>query len=370
MVSGMSTTKSPLISFSLLCQLSIRLVSFNITQNTMPSSITPYQPYIDRYVEGPASGPTATDIVNDLGLVGKLQDKVILITGASAGLGQETARALHTTGAKLYLTFRDKARGQAVAEDLISKNPNGQKPVLIEMELANLESVRKAAKEFLSQEMRLDILINNAGIMAVPEGRTADGFEMHLGTNHFGHFLLFQLLKPTLLASGTADSPSRVINLSSAGHKAAGVFFDDLDLTEQGYNPMAAYAQSKTANIYLANSIDRKYGSSGLRAVSVHPGMIFTTQLGRHMSPEEIAGFAPMASFARSAEQGAATTVWAALSPHFDTQGGVYLADAGVSSVAAADEHFASNGYAPHAFDEEAEEKLWKLSFGAVGLKE
>jgi len=98
--------------------------------------------------------------------------------------------------------------------------------------------------------------------------------------------------------------------------------------------------------------------------------MIFTTQLGRHMSVEEIAGFAPMASFARSAEQGAATTVWAALSPYFDTKGGVYLADAGVSGVAAADEHFAGNGYAPHAFDQEAEEKLWKLSFGAVGLDE
>jgi hypothetical protein len=118
-----------------------------------------------------------------------------------------------------------------------------------------------------------------------------------------------------------------------AAHKAAGIFFDDLDLSKQGYDPMVAYAQSKTANIYMANSIDRKYGAAGLRAVSVHPGMIFTTQLGRHMSPEELAGFAPMAAFARSAEQGAATTVWAALSPHFDTQGGVYLADAGVSSM-------------------------------------
>jgi NAD(P)-dependent dehydrogenase (short-subunit alcohol dehydrogenase family) len=238
------------------------------------------------------------------------------------------------------------------------------------MELANLDSVRNAAKEFLIQEKRLDILINNAGIMAVPEGRTVDGFEMHLGTNHFGHFLLFQLLKSTLLASGTVSTPSRVVNLSSAGHKAAGIFFDDLDLSKQGYDPMVAYAQSKTANIYMANSIDRKYGAAGLRAVSVHPGMIFTTQLGRHMSPEELAGFAPMAAFARSAEQGAATTVWAALSPHFDTQGGVYLADAGVSSIATANEHFAGNGYAPHTFNEEAEEKLWKLSFSAVGLEE
>ncbi|KAI4724712.1 NAD(P)-binding protein [Aureobasidium sp. EXF-10728] len=336
----------------------------------MPASTIPYQPYADRYLGGPASGPTAEDIVNDLGLVGKLQDKVILITGASAGIGQETARVLHSTGAKLYLTFRDKTRGQAVVEDLVSRNPNGQKPVLIEMELANLASVRNAAKEFLDKEKQLDILITNAGIMAVPEGRTVDGFEIQLGTNHFGHFLFFQLLKPTLLASGTVNSPSRVVTVSSAGHKACGILFDDLDLTKQGYHPMMAYGQSKTANIYMANYIDRHYAASGLRAVSVHPGLIFDTQLGRHMSPEQLEGFAPLAPFARSVEQGAATTVWGALCPHFDKQGGVYLVDAGVSSVAAEDEPLGGSGHAPHAFDEEAEEKLWKLSLTAVGLEE
>jgi hypothetical protein len=165
--------------------------SSQVPESAMSASTTPYQPYADRYIDGPASGPTAADIVNDLSLIGKLHDKVILSTGASAGLGQETARVLHTTGAKLYLTFRDKARGQAVAGDLMSRNPGGKKPVLIEMELANLESVRQAAKQFLGQEKRLDILINNAGIMAGSEGRTVDGFEMHLGTHHFGHFLLF-----------------------------------------------------------------------------------------------------------------------------------------------------------------------------------
>jgi hypothetical protein len=115
----------------------------------MSASTTPYQPYADRYIDGPASGPTAIDIINDLGLIGKLQDKVILTTGGSAGLGQDTARALHITGAKLYLTFRDKARGQAVAEDLQSRNPDGQKHVLIEMELANLESVKMRPRSSL-----------------------------------------------------------------------------------------------------------------------------------------------------------------------------------------------------------------------------
>ncbi|KAI5194260.1 hypothetical protein AUEXF2481DRAFT_34137 [Aureobasidium subglaciale EXF-2481] len=154
------------------------------------------------------------------------------------------------------------------------------------------------------------------------------------------------------------------------GPKAGGVFLDDLDLSKQGYNPMVAYAQSKTATIHLANSIDRHYSALGIRAVSVHPGMIFETSLGRHMSQEELAEFAPMAPFARPLAQGAATTVWAALEPHFDKQGGVYLAETGVSSAAKEDEHFAGPGYAPHAFDETAEEKLWRLSFAAVGLKD
>ncbi|KAH0149943.1 hypothetical protein KCU67_g10864, partial [Aureobasidium melanogenum] len=112
----------------------------------MPSSNSPYQPYAQRYVDGPASGPTAAEIVKDLGLEGKLQDKVILITGASAGLGHETARALHTAGAKLYLTGRNLSKGQAVADELMASNPSGQKPILIGLELDNLESVRKAAK--------------------------------------------------------------------------------------------------------------------------------------------------------------------------------------------------------------------------------
>lgn len=339
----------------------------------MPAPTNPFQPYADRYLDyssGNDARPTALDVVKDLNLVDKLQDKVVLITGASAGLGSETARALHATGAKLYLTFRDKARGEAIAEELMVSNPHGKRPILIEMELASLESVRRAAKQFIDQEKRLDILINNAGIMAVPEGYTVDGFETQLGVNHFGHFLFFQLLKPVLLASGTSESPSRVITLSSAGHKANGMLFEDLDMSKQGYQPMIAYAQSKTANIYMANSIERHYGARNLRGLSVHPGLIFTTQLGRHMSAEEMEAFAPMAHLARSPEQGAATSVWAALSPHFDSRGGLYLADAGVSSPAGEDENFGGPGYAPHAYDEDAEEKLWKLSYKAVGLQD
>ncbi|KAK6000876.1 hypothetical protein QM012_002959 [Aureobasidium pullulans] len=199
-----------------------------------------------------------------------------------------------------------------------------------------------------------------------------DGGEMEMmpcWASTTSDIFLFQLLKPILRATESSDSPSRVVSVSSAGHKAAGIFFDDLDLSKQGYNPMLAYAQSKTAKIYLANPFDRRYGQSGLRAVSVHPGTIFTTQIGRPMSAEELEQLAPMAPFARSAEQGAATTIFAALSSHSVKEGGIYLADAGVSAAAAEDEPFAGPGYAPHAYDEESEEKLWKLSLAAVGLE-
>ncbi|CAD0115415.1 unnamed protein product [Aureobasidium uvarum] len=339
----------------------------------MPAPSHPFQPYADRYLDHASAGdvkPTALQIVRDLELVDKLQEKVILITGTSAGLGLETARALHATGANLYLTFRNKAKVEAIVKELMASNPQGQLPTLIEMELSSLDSVRQAAKQFLDQQKRLDILVNNAGIMGVPEGRTVDGFEKQLGTNHFGHFLLFQLLKPVLLASGTAGSPSRVITLSSAAHKASGIFFDDLDLTKHGYNPMLAYAQSKTANMYMANSIDRHYGAQNLRGLSVHPGLIITTELARDLSDEDKQMFASIAHVARSAEQGAATTVWAALSPHFNDHGGVYIADVGVSGPVAEDEILVGPGYATHAYDEEAEEKLWKLSYQAVGYDE
>ena len=339
----------------------------------MPAPSHPIQPYADRYLDHTTSGdarPTALEIVQDLNLKDKLQDKVILITGTSAGLGLETARALHLTGAKLYIPYRNRTKGEAIVTELMASNPQGQHPVLIEMELASLKSVGQGAKQFLDQSKRLDVLINNAGIMAVPEGRTVDGFEMQLGTNHFGHFLLFQLLKPVLLASGSPESPSRVITLSSAAHKASGIFFDDLDLSKQGYSPLTAYAQSKTANLYMANSIDRHYGSQNLRGLSVHPGLILTTELARHTSDEEKQYFAQMAHVARSSEQGAATTVWAALSPVFNDHGGVYLADVGESGPAVEGEVLVGPGYVPHAYDEEAEERLWKLSYEAVGLRD
>lgn len=157
--------------------------------------------------------PTALEIIQNNGLEGKLQDKVILITGCSSGIGIDTARALSVTGATLYLTARDLKKAEQALGDLIEK-PNVH---LLTLNLNSLASVRACAEEFLSKSSQLNILINNAGVMATPEGRTQDGFETQFGTNHLGHFTLFYLLKPILLASSTPEFNSRVVNVSSRG---------------------------------------------------------------------------------------------------------------------------------------------------------
>lgn len=208
--------------------------------------------------------------------------------------------------------------------------------------------------------------------MATPQGKTASGFETHTGSNHFGHFLLFELLKPVLLSSASPERKSRVINLSSSGHLISPVRFEDIDFAKEGsYNPYVAYGQSKTANIYMANYIDRVYGSQGIRAVSVHPGVILSTELMRHHKVEDLQSIGDPECFQKiecNAGQGAATTVWAALSPYFEDHGGIYLAEVGVAPALGEDEGIGRCGYATYAYDKEAEDRLWEVSLKAVGL--
>ena len=209
--------------------------------------------------------------------------------------------------------------------------------------------------------------------MAAPQGKTVSGFETHMGSNHFGHFLLFELLKPVLLSSASPHRCSRVINLSSSGHLISSVDFEDMFFEKgRAYDPYVAYGQSKTANIWMANYIDRVYGSQGIRAVSVHPGVILSTELMRHQKVEDLLSIGDPAYFQKiecNAEQGAATTVWAALSPHFETHGGMYLAEVGEAPPLAADEGIGRCGYASYAYDQAAEDRLWEVSRQAVGLE-
>jgi NAD(P)-dependent dehydrogenase (short-subunit alcohol dehydrogenase family) len=227
----------------------------------------------------------------------------------------------------------------------------------------------------LQRSKQLNILILNAGIMACPDSRTKDGFETQFGTNHLGHFLLFELLKETLLASSTPAFNSRVVSLSSSGHRQSPILFDDLDLSKGGYEPFKAYGQSKTANIYLANEIERRYGSQGLHATSVMPGGIFT-ELARHVvitDPafvERLMKSDVVKKVMKNAEQGAATTVCAAIGKEWEGKGGKYLEDCRVAPATDPSNTVPmAPGYADHAYDEAAAQKLWDVSLQLVGLE-
>lgn len=348
----------------------------------------PYRPYLELHKEpkGPGDArPDTTQVLKDSDAIGRLKGRNVLITGCSAGIGVETARAMYEAGATVFAAARDMKKLDGVIENIVENaqfNKDGPKPQPIELHLDSLEGVRRGAEEFKSKSSQLHILINNAGVMATPHGITADGVETQIGVNHFAHVLLFQLLKPLLISSAKdSGSPSRVICLSSAGHRFGGLTFTDrksLDAWNkgEGYSKWGSYGSSKTANIYMANAIDRKYGSQGVHAWSVHPGAI-TTELGRHMEQADIDSFGPgafekmMSTTFKSPSQGAATTIWAAVSPHFERKnGGQYLADVGETSLATKDPQQEEASYNAHAYDQEKEDALWEVSCEVVGVQD
>lgn len=234
----------------------------------------------------------------------------------------------------------------------------------------SLTSVREFARAFLSKtNNQLNILINNAGIMAIPEEKTEDGFEKQFGTNHLAHFLLFQLLKPALLASSTPDFNSRVVSVSSMGHRTKDIDLDNIMLENGAYTPYGAYAHSKIGNIYLANEIERRYGSQCLHANSLHPGGIWTG-LQDHLDMSAFAGDPDVLNYMKNAEQGAATTVWAAVAKCWEGCGGKYLDDCQIAPPHPEGGKRLDSGYAPWAYDEEKAKKLWTMSNKLVGLPE
>ncbi|KAH7080608.1 short-chain dehydrogenase/reductase-like protein [Paraphoma chrysanthemicola] len=333
---------------------------------------------MSRYAEahvnpnGPGDArPTAIQIINDEGVQGKLAGKVVVITGTSSGIGIETARALSLTGAKLLLTARDLSKAKTALDGILEPG----RIELVQMDNTSLESVRAAAKTILEKSNnQVNILINNAGIMALPKlEKTKDGFEMQFAVNHLAHFLLFQLLKPAMLASASPEFASRVINLSSSAHHVASINdSSDYNFEHIPYNEWVAYGQSKTANIYMANEIERRYGSRGLHALSLHPGGIFTG-LMQHLDPALLAEMGKddsKAKIMKSPEQGAATTVWAAVGREWEGKGGEYLADCGRTARGKDDHDILGEGFAGHAYDAAREALLWKDSFKLLGLTE
>jgi NAD(P)-dependent dehydrogenase (short-subunit alcohol dehydrogenase family) len=316
--------------------------------------------------------PTAQDILKDEGLEGKLADKVFLVTGASAGLGVETVKVLATTGATIFAAARDLKKAKKALEGI----PGNIQ--LLEVDLASLNSVRAAADRFLAKSSQLNVLVNNAGMTGVPTRTlTADGFEAIFETNYLGeptafhikfdstvtilgHFLLFQLLKPTLLASSSSTFHSRVITLTSSAHRHSPVLFGDYNFENNEYDTLTAYGQAKTATLYMASAIERYYGSQGLHGLAVHPGTV-VTGLTRDMNPamlNQVMSDPSIVHTVKSVPQGAAITVLAAVSGQFEGIGGKYLEDASEGSPGEDRSPFMMAGYASWAFDPEKEDRL------------
>lgn len=336
--------------------------------------------YADAFANpsGPGdSRPTALQIIEDHKLINSWTGRTVLITGGSTGLGLETARALHATGADIYITARTAAKGDVALNDIHQTSPGKGLLATIEMELSSLASVRAAATAFLQQSSTLNISINNAGVMGVPYTLTEDGHESHSAINHLAHFLLTALLLPTLQASSTPTHTSHVINVSSSSHRFAAPSFSNHNppalILPTPYDAQRAYGASKTAQIWHANALERRYGSSGLlHALSVHPGGIYTS-LTRHAAPATMAAFRADTSLNRqmkSAPQGAATSVFAAVSPAWEGKGGVYLADCAETKETRVLDGPMSDGYAPWAFDEVGEARLWEVSVRLTGAGE
>jgi NAD(P)-dependent dehydrogenase (short-subunit alcohol dehydrogenase family) len=298
---------------------------------------------------------TALEIVEGIDLSGK----VCVITGASAGLGRESARALAAAGAHVILAARNSDALDEAAQWVRDEVPGAQTST-VELDLTALSSVRAAATAIREIAPAVHVLMNNAGVMFTPFGRTRDGFELQIGTNHFGHFELTRLLVPQLAAAGGA----RVVILSSAGHVMGDVDFDDPNWERRDYDKFVAYGAAKTANILHAIEADRRLRELGIHAYAVHPGTV-ATSLARYMSRDDFSDLRKLVvdnSTLRgettngrldfsTPEQGAATQVWAAVSPELADRGALYLEDCTVSETGA-----------PYARDEQRAAEWWTLS--------
>ncbi|KAF4907039.1 Retinol dehydrogenase 12 [Colletotrichum fructicola] len=330
-----------------------------------------------RNPQGPGDArPTALQIFEDEGLAGDgLSGKTALVTGANRGIGLETARALHAAGATVYLGVRDIVSGREAIEDIAgtSTPDRGARLQLLEMSLDSLASVCNAAQTFLAKtNNKINILILNAGVMACPKGSTIDGFETHFATNHLGHFLLFRLLQPALIACSSNSFNSRVVSVTSSLHRLGPIDFEDFNYGHLPYHPLRAYARSKTANIYLANEIERRFGDKGLHALSVHPGSVLT-MISRHMEDDPLKvpeGNWEEIRHLKNAAQGAATSVLAAVGAEWEGNGGRYLADCVEQGPAMDLSSQIDTGYAPWALDEEKEARLWGDSCRLVGFED
>jgi NAD(P)-dependent dehydrogenase (short-subunit alcohol dehydrogenase family) len=313
----------------------------------------------------------ATSTTDDV-LAGKdLSGKRVLVTGVSAGLGVETARALAAHGAQVVGTARDLAKAERATAKIRTQAANGGGLELVELDLASLDSVRACADALLADGRPFDAVIANAGVMRTPFGHTVDGFETQFGTNHLGHFVLVNRIASLIGPGG------RLVNVASSGHRYSDVDLDDPYFERTPYEPMIAYGRSKTANILFAVEFDRRHKARGVRATALHPGGIMT-ELGRHLRPGELEATVERINAQLAAEgrppfqfktipQGAATSIWAAFVAPAEEVGGRYCEDCQVSQVTEGPISPVSPGVRPYALDAVHAKALWARSEELVG---
>ena len=284
----------------------------------------------------------------------RLDGKTVVITGCNTGIGRTTALDLSKRGAKIAMACRNLEQTKIVAEEI--RKEGGGKVAIYKLDLANLASVKACAEEIIAKEDKINILINNAGIMLCPELKTEDGFEMQMGTNHLGHFLFTNLLLDKMKAT---NEPGRIVNVSSIGHKGGAIDLDDLHFRKKPYNRLTAYFNSKLANILFTRELAKKLRGSKLSCYVLHPGAV-KTDLTRHMDTWLgffhhifwiLAGF-----FYKDAVQGAQTTIFCAVDESLGSKSGLYYADCAEKTPTEA------------AQDDEMAKKLWEFSVKEVGL--
>ena len=307
---------------------------------------------------------TAEDVTRGVSLEGK----TAIVTGGYSGLGTETVRVLRNAGAEVIVPARNKARAEAALAGIDAR--------VEPMDLLDPASIDAFTRRFLEGGKPLDVLINSAGIMAVPLGRDARGYELQFATNHLGHFQLTTGLLPALRKAGGA----RVVSVSSWGHHFSPVLFDDPHFEARPYDPWVGYGQSKTANVLFALALDERCRSEGVRAFSVHPGGIVDTNLGKHLPKEQMLAMGvideqgnPILDPARNlknVQQGAATQAWCATSRTLDGVGGVYcencdiarLEPEGEATIREFNRLTRHDGVLPYALDLDAAQRLWDMS--------
>ncbi len=278
----------------------------------------------------------------------RLDGATAIVTGGYAGIGLETTRVLAAAGAHVIVPARNRAKANAALAGLANVT-------IDELDLGTPSTIDAFAARFGDRPLQL--LVNNAGIMAAPLSRDSRGLESQLAVNHVGHFRLFARLLPALQRARGA----RVVALSSRGHVRSAFDFEDPNFEHRPYDKMIAYGQSKTANVLFAVEVDRRYQADGIRAFALHPGAILDTDLARNYDPEELKLVVERArrigSF-KTIEQGAATTIWCATSPQLEGLGGVYCENCDIAKVKTEGD----DGVRPYAIDPEIAQRLWVWS--------